>query len=1267
MNKNQLLRTLILNYTSINDKSLLKILKGGIGGAKCKNITILNYLDINLAFLEEFLLGNNFSVNIINVKSTDVYWVINVLNKKLEDELIYIIGVEQLLFFNKKRITTHCSSFRFNVRNDNDFNLTPLKNYLEMLLEKINSHLLMVLNLTQDITERILEEFKDYDIEIPVLNYHENNKIYYGKNEVLDAINNKSLEEALLKIDEQKSVFAEETIRQQKIAAFLKNDYIDKAYEILLENYNDLESSEKIILAELYIQRNDFEKAFDLGSQVYADNRFVRGLSNIILRSLKKMNKEYVEWAEEFLENNPNDIIALEMLSQYHLDNRAFEKAIKGKKQLYKLTNYVGYFIQERVCVVLSNPPLTGHIAEDVIMSYMPKDLALDIKIELNFQLGLIWWDLYKSPYKSYNYLKNVSCCYNNPRSVIASEKIMGLLKNHSYSKRIIKSKRDPFRLSNLRVKELINGIINLSKKIHGYNIWEDFIDQSQTLIQWRTSLKQRVIRDIVELDKENISELKEKSFLLSGRKDKMKAFQLVHSVKGNESTSANREFVVENSDKLIAISESPEEQIWLRYSYAILFVSSGKYQSSNNYAITLWMLANTIKNSERSELARCLGTLAWGICQFKNGKDIEGISAIISVLKVFVQLGEVGAFIEDGLEVINRWLSQKNFISESELKAFKIFYKQFTIHKDNTRSLISDLVVKGEWNEIYDSLGLNVYNPLKYDSNWAIDFHHFITASAKMDKVDLSLIINNYTNVISSLSTRLDVRPKILYILSDILLKESIKKDVLDVNILTCQKLLDVAVSDLENQRNLFKNTYERAFLSDSNRDVYLQYLQVNSMIITLRENENFKIFLNVFRAFNYLSFRTIKEKRLFNQDTVLSDELRKLEIEYDELLQKLIKKSLNKKEYSLDTYQRQTKRFLEIQKVLEEKHPSYKFDPCFKQVRIPQIQMKMQDSEVFYKYVKVELGFCYLLITKNEIETGYLPSDVYVETNVCSNLIKRFKEGSFSKETEELISDCNKISDFYFKPLLNRIDNVDNKYNVYISPDLSIQYLSSNLIRSKNKWLIENVKSIVNVIDYNYFIERDEEKRINFGVTTIGKGKDAQIIRARKWCDGFNFIDEFEVDIKKFNEKLNKENITGLIILGHGISETHNDKITGSISIEGNTRSWAIDEISEGIKELNLIVFITCSSGSLSFQEYETSNSIIAKILKEDISNVILCKWDVLLDPSLIIMQKMIEFYREGKNIQESLCMSIGNLLDENDLWRHPGCWAGIELWQN
>lgn len=177
-----------------------------------------------------------------------------------------------------------------------------------------------------------------------------------------------------------------------------------------------------------------------------------------------------------------------------------------------------------------------------------------------------------------------------------------------------------------------------------------------------------------------------------------------------------------------------------------------------------------------------------------------------------------------------------------------------------------------------------------------------------------------------------------------------------------------------------------------------------------------------------------------------------------------------------------------------------------------------------------------------------------------------------------------------------------------------------------------------------------------------------DKQFLETTQWINNSELrkqqnIENFEEEISNITTIMKEDKTNSILIISHGNQGTKQNILTGALSIEGEKKTYVVDDF-KFINELESIFFLSCSGGSVSAGELETSNSLINTILSKNINNVILCRWDVFLRPSLKIIEKILACNND--KIEESLNIAIKEYINKNKNM-HPVFWAGIEVWKN
>lgn len=1261
-------KILILNSIQLTKKLIVKLLEN----YKEENILIVNYsIEINEKMIKEELLSSKFkSFEIFIPKTKNKDSIKDKINNTKEDDLIFIIGLENLFIDIAKNTYTLASKHKvLNYKSATDIDVIEVMNFIDYLYESKRNLIFLLTTLYYDISKKTVKSLESYDIEIySIINSQQDNfkKI---QDEVLQVIQNTEYNEAIEIIEKYKTNLEPSSYRQAKVSILIKHGFSDEAIMLLSNNYDSLHPHEKVSLAELFYDKGQYHESFNIIKPLFEENPLLINLPFLLSKLTIELNI-FEEWYQKIIDVNNQDIKVLDISANYFRRKKNYQEAIKLREELFTITNKPYHLLLIEILKIEEFKPKSGHIVESNILSLIKKyPNNYDLYVDASFELGKIWFELYNSPWKGYYHFKNNLKKCNNLYSFESAKYRMKLLSNQGYSDKIIKPKyqeNNSEKLPKMRVNELLNSIIILTFDNNGYVIWEDFIDKAQSTKIWEKYLAKKMINILKELDIELIQSYTKKVSIFNKPEEFKNAILVRAYHTENLSKEAN---LKEISDTIFIHAQSLEEKIWIRYYLAINLILDGEMQLANNQAISLWHLANEIQDDKSlSTLSRYLGTLSWGIIQVKNHKYVEGIACILVTIEYLIyEVKEVFPFMEDTLRVLNIWVQENKvlFNKEEELDLFNNLFKSLVPNQEKNK--IIQLAQKEDWIGIYNKLGYKIYSTQDYNAEWGLDFYYYNLATFNLHKFDLTLVLDNIDNLIEALSSRLDSREKLLYGISDILFKSSNTKDTFKQKNIACLKLLSIAIDDIETKRQQFTNSYERAFLSDEHRRTYKLYLTIN--LIFYKMNIFFpserKLALNIINVFDYLAPRTIKEKKDNLGNINLTNEIKELEKEYEILYDKISLFSLNatKEDYLTKEYEEISSRYIELKEILEKEHPLYRKDINLESIPIPLIQMSLKEDEIYYQYVDTDMFVASLVITKKFVSFD-LNKQSKLDKNI--NILSKELQG-FTKST---IYDMNEVYKSYYQlskkyfGLLLEIHH-DNKYKkIYINPDLTKPLLSSNLIRLEHSWLIEEVDFIVNITNKNYFVNRNEREKTNFKIVAMGVVSDKQMKETKEWIkqDDYRkniFIDNFETNFN--NITLTKED--SLLIVSHGIQGNFDNNLTGSLQIDGADKSYTIGEL-KFINNVDCIYFLTCSSGSVSIGEHETSNSILNNLLSKNINSAILCKWDVFLDVSLEISDNIIKLSK-NQPIEYALAQALRNTL-KNTQWQHPVYWAGIEIWK-
>jgi len=1274
MKKEDFKKTLILNNISLSEKLVLDFLKE----AKNFDVLVVSYEIDNLNISKLLTLSKDYNFNSFNIyrpKTKNIDEIKSKLSALKEKSIVFVLGLEKIfLNINQSNFQIKSGTKLFNYHSYANIDSIQLISFIEDLYKQYNFHFLFLLQTNIAASKRITTELDKYDIEILSLKY-ENDNSQDIQHDIFKSLENTTYQEALALLEEYKSTIDEHSIRNLQVMIWQQHGFQDKAIEFWKENFEILHNSEKKQLADLYYFDEKYHEAYIITSSIFKENPLTVGLNTLFLNTAIKLNK-FEEIYKQVINIDPKDVKVLEICANYFTKDGTFNIAIKFRNELFSITNDPYHLLLLEILKIEKDKLISGHIVEQQISKILSDYNDEILYIEKSYRIGRIWFEVYNSPYKAYYHFKNVLKICNNIHSVDAAKYRMKLLGNHGYSNRIFKEGyqlNHPDKLPTIRVNELFNSLLILTHDDVGYLTWQNFIDHSQTQQIWKKYLSKKTIKVLQNIDnKIDINDIN-KSILANKFKDN----ELIKMATMYKSTSLSKEeiqTIKEASETFIAQAKNKLEEIWLRYYISNFFIHIGEMQLANNHSISLWYLANRIDDKEVSKIARLLGTLSWGVAQYKNGKEIEGIICIISTIDYFIEIEEIIPFLEDGLGILNIWIqNNKNLFSNTEFDFFIKFFKRLT-PQNTHQNKVYEHIAKEDWSSIYKLFGYQIYNTKEYNSQWALDFYHYILATAKSEQlhIDFDLIMNNIDNLINALTMRKDQRAKLLYWFAELIFMNSQNQYSPKERWKISLKLLTVAIQDLEEKRKDLKNTYERAFISDENKMIYELFL-INNIIIfksKLYANniEKFKIIENILNGFDYLSLRTQKEKKINKVGANITVKLEKIEKEYLQLTDDLTQYSAKnfKKAFLSREYEEKSKRYAELRKILEEQHPVYMNDSYYEQIPIQIIQSKLECDEIYYQYIDTKIFICYLVITKDFIDFSFINNNLEFDkknVEILAHQIQNFRS-SDNYDIQNIEEQYYNLSQEYFAPLLEYSKSYKK---VYINHDLSLPFISSNLIRTQNKWLLEDMDFIVNVLNKNYFFDKETKSSFKFGIATLGKESDKEIIKANTWCNNQQYqndlIKDFEKNLSNIKNILKEKDRNSLLIISHGIQSNSQSNLSGALSIEGNSKTYTIDNF-DFTNGLECIALLTCSGGSLSSGEYETSNSIVSKVLSKNIQSALLCRWDVFLEPSIEIFENIL--LQKSISIEEALNKSVKKLLQESK-WQHPVYWAGIEVWKN
>ncbi|TYP69485.1 hypothetical protein [Paenibacillus methanolicus] len=701
-----------------------------------------------------------------------------------------------------------------------------------------------------------------------------------------------------------------------------------------------------------------------------------------------------------------------------------------------------------------------------------------------------------------------------------------------------------------------------------------------------------------------------------------------------------------------------------------------GKDQEALNHSLTLFEVARVI-SEPINHIARMLAFFAWGNTQFRIGNSTEGVFSIIVGMGLARRTGEIGAFVEDGMNMIYRIILDEGVvISPAQKQDILDLFERFSDRIDSQHVSIRSAVLNNDFDKLYELLNpiINVL-PTEVDTNWAINLSNYIMACIKTNRSEeASELITKYSEmVIPHLYVRKDMLTRCLQSWSQILIGSEVGESANKFHL--ARRLLEEAVQIMDARRSGLFHKGERANFSDFHRSVLLDYLEILVLInktVGFSMEEKQSALKEILKVFTFISPRSVLETRV--SDSRLTPELKELEKSfkriYDEIL--LLEHSKEKQEL----VRQQNEMLAELKKC----HPYYrslsKID-----ARIDELHTKLDERSVFVQYAVLKFGIIVLIVNNTSINVEYLMLNATKYRETTKLLGSMLQGGEFHKEKEADF--YGEITEELSRPLLEPLKNFISSMNIemseitlYISPDLSLPLFSLGLLRDRGEWLINKVRGVSNVLDLSQVVipKVANTERTKVVIATLGSANDKAIGIARRkiktWVTNPQIIhlelagqaDEFD----KLSLLCEEELPSTVIVIGHGISDRNAGMLSGAVGIQGQAHTiWGEDF--EKLEEFtDNIVLISCSAGSNYEEQIESSTGVLNNILSYEFSGVVLCRWDVNAQASFEILDLLLNNIttKGGQSIAESLIKGQRELM-KVEKWKKPEFWAGLEYW--
>ncbi|MGH4122457.1 MAG: tetratricopeptide repeat protein [Clostridium sp.] len=1268
----------IINYNQF-ETSNDKLLNGIISFMKKNNqIKSENELSNKIVFEDNF--------------KKDVDYIMELYKYITSDDYIMIIGGERLIPYvrTESLIETQFSYMNMRMHSMDKNNWKGFAINVDRLFtdfqDKVKG-MIMIVSAYENCSDAITKAFINFNsmsiVEIRLEGKDEKIEI---QEELLKQLENNSVIDFLNILDDGKEKLGNEIYNYFKCIAYLNSGDREKSIEILENNYDNMENEKKKILADLYLSINNPKRAFEILIDIHKIDKYEIGLMFAILKSIDSMVEfdDKLLWINEAMRIDGNDPRVLELVANYYNSIGKYKDSAKIRRKISLLLNDPFHELIARILDLIESPPAIHQNAIDYINSLLLQHPHL--ASEANFRLGNYFTEYVLDIRNAYLCFKNVESEIKVPKALEAAKARFEILKNITQVSEALEkdiSNDIAFALGRERVFELLNNIRILACENNGCSIWRDFIENTQSINVWEKFLYLELMNKLTKWKELNFDYLKRRSFIEKLENDSSKkhgvstrdAINLLRNIKigifhGEKSNEELKQYINSILGSF-EINNDKKEMCWAMYFSSITLTLFGDHQDANNYALTILSFAEKEEDLKLAKEYLMLGLMAWGNSHYRTGNQIEGIACIIAAFELGVEIEEVVPFLEDACNIVYRFLQDnKELIDEKDKDLICIFFRE--ISKYNEDIEINALLLFERWKEGYSLLYKRVFDTEIRDGQWAGYFVNLINTCTMLgnNKEAYDLITTYSTEAIKLLMSRIDIRYKILLSWAEIIIYQS---NNVEYSLKKATELLELAISDVENRRRVYFKA-ERASIGDSAKGIYTYYIHIQVLLyndknISMEDKTNIRT--KIESTLMKLSPRAINEQKHYYLNKNVTKEIQDVEQEYKILIDEIMTMK-QKNKGDIEGITNKTKRAGDLNNILILKHPHYMSLPTYNQVSIDAIKESLKEGELFYQFIKTKFGIVYILLTFNEekiltyiIEPG--------ELEKLAKMIKTIGEMLYQKveDKRQILQLSEWISEALYFPLIEKInEDVFNK--IYVMADSETYLFSPNLARMKDDWLIEDMDSIINLVDYNMLINTPVKKDFSNSiiVQVLGNKADPAINSIMRWLE--NYESEISIKIKlgdDFNELVSsciQEKPRIVIIIGHGISDINSTVNDGATGILGNGRAIDMDELEKVSKYVHDIILISCSVGTSYQGQNETNTGVWGNILEKVASGILMCKWNMNVNDTIKILNILVDnLFEYNWDLARILIIAQRQFILNYD--NHPGKWAGLEYWIN
>ncbi|MGG3887818.1 tetratricopeptide repeat protein [Metabacillus fastidiosus] len=1290
--------TFLVNLDAVNNiEASTLILLQLIQKNQFNKILLLDYSGVGDSIIRDNL--EKYNLELENAPEKTFEFIERCLEKLGSQDILLVVGVEKLLTYSNVEgiVEGEFKNFKSKYLNSEDAEWDKFFETIEDLYGKYQQQVKGIyfnLNINlkiRDIIFEIVEEMANFSVSC--IEYSKQDREYEEfQRELFGKIKLHNLEEMMGIIEENKGKLDIDTYRYIRTLTYIENGAFSEAIRLLNENYDSLRNEEKLILANSYIYRGDNAFAEPILQELFQKDKYLKGLVEaIITHNLNSDNKAKEKWIKILSEIDPKNPAVLEFNASYlsRIKNykEAAEKFRELKHVLKEETEY--YELIARMNDLISSPPTENEAIHYILHDYVDTDL----ENEARYRLAKFLLDFKDSYYSAYSVLRDASIDLTQNRIREITELKLDILQDNIKASRALgklKVYRKEDHITYLikeRMRVIIESTPILANSNNGYLLWKEYIDTSQNDLTWRKSSYKGLI-ELIEILKDidyfnilnnsyvslveqtqlmevqsNIEVDADRNYLLL-----LNSIKLIRRVKSGEFAF---EDVFDDLDEFTKVTlKVPEilndidSKIWSRYYLSLLLAYRGETQTANNIAISLFEISTSLEEKKR-DLSLFLGLIAWANSQYRIGRIAEGTICLISALKFHNQyeLNEFYPILEEAVNLISRFISDNlELIEASDINLLVDFANKISEYNPGLKETLEVL----GYIEIdnLDEKEKTIRRIVDKDTDWAIRSCNLISIFLKNDLEQKAIdYINEFGDkIINELSIRMDMRFRILYSWANLYFHHP------DFDKTICY--LEIALNDIEKLRDVFHKE-ERAGLAELYNDIYRLYVQVCGLLYSasdIGEEKKKDLKNKILKIIPKLSPMSIAEQKKYNNEKNFSEELVQAEKKLNNLKEEY--KILLKKGKPTDVIvNNKAKEIESLTKHLQEIHPHYQKLNKIENINLNTLATRLFDNELFYQIIITPMSVMSIIVTNKGIDIN---STIILQDR--DKVEKLFE--IFSLEIQQNGSDENlkllvqEISTVIATNLINFVQK--NKIDrVYFMPDFKMGFFPLLISENNGIRLIDHIKSLVNLIDYNVIFKKDSYNTSLGNVLNriYGKPEDASLKMINEWLEQKNNpsmikLDNSSDDISNIILKVKEEENNSLILYGHGLADPKSSGLDGSIGIEGRKQLLILDDFLDVIQEIDNFILISCRGGSPYYINPENSSSVYVHILEKFEGNIVLCKWDVPTKETIELLDKIIDTINEKNcSLDEAILLTQKKASENNNYNK----WAGLEFWIN